>query len=116
MAHFFGRNVAKETAVTAQDSVSAITLEPNPSPEYDASKEKSSIIIRAVDKGSETNSANDSEEPQYDFTSEEFANIPELVREVVGFEDDPKLLVITFRSVLLSAFFCIIGSVVSQIS
>lgn len=55
-------------------------------------------------------------EPQYDFTSHEFAQIPELVRNVVGFEDDPTLPVITFRSLLLSALFCIIGSVVSQIS
>ncbi|KAI1849109.1 hypothetical protein JX266_005070 [Neoarthrinium moseri] len=56
------------------------------------------------------------DEPQYDFTSEEFANIPELVRTVVGFEDDPTLPVITFRSVLLSSLFCILGSCVSQIS
>lgn len=56
------------------------------------------------------------EEPQYDFDSEEFANIPQLVRTVVGFEDDPTLPVITFRSVLLSAIFCIIGSFVSQLS
>ncbi|KAI0156292.1 OPT oligopeptide transporter [Pestalotiopsis sp. NC0098] len=55
-------------------------------------------------------------EPQYDFDSEEFANIPQLVRTVVGFEDDPTLPVITFRSVLLSAIFCIIGSFVSQLS
>lgn len=56
------------------------------------------------------------DEPQYDFDSEEFSSIPELVRNVVSFEDDPSLPVITFRSVLLSVVFCIIGSVVSQIS
>lgn len=56
------------------------------------------------------------DEPQYDFDSEEFAHIPELVRTVVGFEDDPTLPVITFRSVLLSSIFCIIGSFVSQLS
>lgn len=56
------------------------------------------------------------EEPHYDFDSEEFAHIPQLVRTVVGFEDDPTLPVITFRSVLLSAIFCIIGSFVSQLS
>jgi hypothetical protein len=56
------------------------------------------------------------EESQYDFTSEEFASIPELVRHVVSFEDDPSLPVLTFRSILLSIIFCIIGSVVSQIS
>ncbi|KAL3421551.1 putative plant-like oligopeptide transporter [Phlyctema vagabunda] len=59
---------------------------------------------------------NSSEEPQYDFTAAEFANIPELVREVVGFEDDPTLPVLTFRSLLLSAIFCAIGSIVSQLS
>lgn len=56
------------------------------------------------------------DEPQYDFDSEEFAGIPDLVRNVVSFEDDPTLPVITFRSVLLSVVFCVIGSVISQIS
>lgn len=56
------------------------------------------------------------DEPQYDFDSEEFSSIPELVRNVVSFEDDSTLPVITFRSVLLSIVFCIIGSVISQIS
>lgn len=58
----------------------------------------------------------DDSEPEYDFKSEEFANIPELVRTVVGFEDDPSLPVLTFRSLLLSALFCTIGSIVSQLS
>ncbi|KAH8647649.1 OPT oligopeptide transporter [Xylariales sp. PMI_506] len=56
------------------------------------------------------------DDPQYDFTSEEFKNIPDLVRHVVSFEDDPSLPVITFRSVILAALFCIIGSIVSQIA
>ncbi|KAE9583477.1 hypothetical protein CGMCC3_g85 [Colletotrichum fructicola] len=47
----------------------------------------------------------DDSETEYDFKSEEFANIPELVRTVVGFEDDPSLPVITFRSILLSTVF-----------
>ncbi|KAF4420948.1 Oligopeptide transporter 5 [Colletotrichum fructicola Nara gc5] len=58
----------------------------------------------------------DDSETEYDFKSEEFANIPELVRTVVGFEDDPSLPVITFRSILLSTVFCTIGSTVSQLS
>ncbi|CAI0652967.1 unnamed protein product [Colletotrichum noveboracense] len=58
----------------------------------------------------------DDPEPEYDFKSEEFANIPELVRTVVGFEDDPSLPVITLRSILLSTVFCTIGSTVSQLS
>ncbi|KAL4784655.1 OPT oligopeptide transporter protein-domain-containing protein [Aspergillus varians] len=57
-----------------------------------------------------------SDESQYDFESAEFKNIPELVRTVVGFEDDPSLPVVTFRSILLSAIFCIVGSIVSQLS
>lgn len=56
------------------------------------------------------------DEPQYDFDSEEFSTIPDLVRNVVSFEDDPTLPTITFRSVLLASVFCIIGSVVSQLS
>lgn len=56
------------------------------------------------------------DEPHYDFDSEEFAQIPQLVRAVVSFEDDPTLPVITFRSVLLSSIFCILGSFVSQLS
>jgi hypothetical protein len=57
-----------------------------------------------------------SSESKYDFESAEFKNIPELVRTVVGFEDDPSLPVVTFRSILLSAVFCAIGSVISQLS
>lgn len=56
------------------------------------------------------------EESVDDLTSEEFADIPELVRNVVSFDDDPTLPVITFRSVILSALFCIVGSFVSQLS
>ncbi|KAH0443797.1 OPT oligopeptide transporter [Colletotrichum camelliae] len=66
-------------------------------------------------EGTKRGSTDDSE-PEYDFKSEEFANIPELVRTVVGFEDDPSLPVITFRSILLSTVFCTIGSTVSQLS
>ncbi|WWC67755.1 uncharacterized protein I206_101667 [Kwoniella pini CBS 10737] len=53
---------------------------------------------------------------KYDWESEEFKNIPEIVRQTVSFEDDPSLPVITFRAVLLASIFCIIGSIVSQIS
>ncbi|TEA16818.1 Oligopeptide transporter 2 [Colletotrichum sidae] len=64
----------------------------------------------------EKRTSSDDSEPEYDFKSKEFANIPELVRTVVGFEDDPSLPVLTFRSLLLSALFCTIGSIVSQLS
>ncbi|KAL2836880.1 OPT oligopeptide transporter protein-domain-containing protein [Aspergillus pseudoustus] len=57
-----------------------------------------------------------SEEPDYDFTSDEFKNIPELARTVVSFEDDPSTPVLTFRAILLASIFCILGSVVSQLS
>ncbi|KAH8586419.1 OPT oligopeptide transporter [Bisporella sp. PMI_857] len=73
-------------------------------------------LFIGLDSDSTDRSKEDSHEPQYDFTSPEFANIPELVRETVGFEDDPSLPVITFRSMLLSAIFCTIGSIVSQLS
>lgn len=56
------------------------------------------------------------DELQYDFDSAEFKDIPELVRTVVGFEDDPSLPVLTFRSIILSAVFCAVGSIVSQLS
>lgn len=70
-------------------------------------KELGLIESKEVDSSSESN---------YDFESAEFKNIPELVRTVVGFEDDPSLPVITFRSIVLSAIFCAIGSVISQLS
>ncbi|KAL5332426.1 OPT oligopeptide transporter protein-domain-containing protein [Aspergillus crustosus] len=57
-----------------------------------------------------------SAEPQYVFTSDGFKNIPELVQTVIGFEDDPTATVLTFRSILLSAIFCTLGSIVSQLS
>lgn len=56
------------------------------------------------------------DEESIDLTSDEFADIPELVRNIVSFEDDATLPVITFRSVLLSIVFCVLGSFVSQLS
>ncbi|WWD00409.1 hypothetical protein V866_007322 [Kwoniella sp. B9012] len=58
----------------------------------------------------------DENENLYDWESDEFKNIPEIVRNTVSFEDDPTLPVITFRAIVLSALFCTIGSIVSQIS
>lgn len=55
-------------------------------------------------------------EDSYDLASDEFADIPELVRNIVSFEDDSTLPVITFRSVLLSVVFCVLGSFVSQLA
>ncbi|WWD19463.1 hypothetical protein CI109_103923 [Kwoniella shandongensis] len=55
-------------------------------------------------------------EEKYDFDSEEFINIPDLVRNTVSFEDNETAPVITFRSVVLATIFCAIGSVVSQLS
>lgn len=69
-------------------------------------------VIASVDK----KEVDSFDESQYDFDSAEFKDIPELVRTVVGFEDDPSLPVLTFRSILLSAVFCAIGSIVSQLS
>ncbi|KAK1972368.1 OPT oligopeptide transporter [Colletotrichum sublineola] len=80
-----------------------------------AEKVSLSCIDSETPNGTKENSVGDSE-PEYDFNSPEFSNIPELVRTVVGFEDDPSLPVITFRSLLLSALFCIIGSTASQLS
>lgn len=56
------------------------------------------------------------EKEEIDLDSEEFAGIPELVRNIVSFEDDPTIPVITFRSILLSVVFCVLGSFVSQLS
>ncbi|KAJ4425217.1 hypothetical protein N0V82_000026 [Gnomoniopsis sp. IMI 355080] len=56
------------------------------------------------------------DEDSLDLTSDEFADIPELVRNIVSFEDDATLPVITFRSVLLSIVFCVLGSFVSQLA
>ncbi|OLN98074.1 Oligopeptide transporter 2-like protein 2 [Colletotrichum chlorophyti] len=77
------------------------------------------LFLGGVDSDGPDRTKKDSSEesePEYDFKSEEFAKIPELVRTVVGFEDDPSLPVITFRSILLSAVFCTVGSIVSQLS
>ncbi|KAJ7477336.1 OPT oligopeptide transporter protein-domain-containing protein [Mycena latifolia] len=52
---------------------------------------------------------------QYDWDSEDSRDIPELVRSIVSFEDDPSLPVTTFRSVSISLFFIVLGSIVSQI-
>jgi hypothetical protein len=82
----------------------------NPSPGKDLAQEVKPLPqIDSTDSFSST-------EPDYDFTSDEFKGIPELVRTVVGFEDDPSTPVLTFRAILLSCIFCILGSVVSQLS
>jgi hypothetical protein len=78
-------------------------------------KDLSLVDGRPLEARSSTE-ANSADESQYDFDSAEFKNIPELVRTVVGFEDDPSLPVLTFRSILLSATFCTLGSIVSQLS
>jgi hypothetical protein len=90
---------------------SIVPIDPN----YDNLRGKEAYAT-SINAAESTDLDSVTDEPQYDFTSEEFANIPELVREVVGFEDDPTLPVLTFRSFLLAAFFCIVGSVISQIS
>ncbi|KAF7326167.1 putative plant-like oligopeptide transporter [Mycena kentingensis (nom. inval.)] len=75
----------------------------------DASKEDGApSSIKEVDADAETTHT-------YDWDSPEFRDIPELVRSIVSFEDNPSLPVMTFRSVTLSIFFVIAGSVVSQI-
>lgn len=72
--------------------------------------------ISTVKEKVTVSSSSDLGEDNVELLSEEFANIPELVRNTVSFEDDPTLPVITFRSVLLSVFFCVLGSFVSQLS
>lgn len=79
----------------------------SPVSDVDEKRKIPSIKERAVPSG---------DEDSVDFTSDEFADIPELVRNVVSFEDDPTLPVITFRSVLLSVLFCVLGSFVSQLA
>lgn len=66
--------------------------------------------------GITTSTSTSSEDEEIDPDSEEFAGIPELVRNIVSFEDDPTLPVITFRSIFLSVVFCVVGSFVSQLS
>lgn len=63
----------------------------------------------------ETKASSENDAP-YELNAEDVAEIPELVRNIVSFEDDPTLPVITFRSVFLSVVFCIVGSFVSQLS
>ncbi|KAL5002852.1 OPT oligopeptide transporter protein-domain-containing protein [Aspergillus recurvatus] len=78
-------------------------------------KELGSVDVRSLE-AEPRSEADSSDESQYDFDSAEFKNIPELVRTVVGFKDDPSLPVLTFRSIILSAIFCTLGSIVSQLS
>ncbi|KAJ7137034.1 OPT oligopeptide transporter protein-domain-containing protein [Mycena epipterygia] len=47
---------------------------------------------------------------KYESESEEFRDIPELVRSIMSFEDDQSLPVTTFRSVSLAIFFITLGS------
>lgn len=78
-------------------------------PASEADKEKNILPIKEI-------AVSSGDEDSCDLASDEFADIPELVRNIVSFEDDPTLPVITFRSVLLSVVFCVLGSFVSQLS
>ncbi|KAL4991954.1 OPT oligopeptide transporter protein-domain-containing protein [Aspergillus falconensis] len=74
-------------------------------------KDLGSVDVHPLETNSRSE-ADSSDQSQYDFNSAEFKNIPELVRTVVGFEDDPSLPLLTFRSILLSAVVCTLGSIV----
>lgn len=81
------------------------------------SDDKDSTLEKDVNPSKlETNNLDTDGLPVYDWESDEFRDIPEIVRETVSFEDDPTLPTITFRSLLLSSIFIIIGSFVSQLS
>lgn len=99
------QDVSKQLKHTVEP---VITVEPI----YEAEKTLYGVNLDDISVNAKTSQ----DEPQYDYSSEEFADIPELVQKVVGFEDDATLPVLTFRSILLSAIFCIIGSFVSQLS
>lgn len=72
--------------------------------------------VNEVGTSSSDDISDKKKEEEIAIDSEEFAGIPELVRNIVSFEDDPTIPVITFRSVLLSVVFCVLGSFVSQLS
>ncbi|KAF7344027.1 OPT oligopeptide transporter [Mycena venus] len=46
----------------------------------------------------------------------EYAKIPQLVRDVVGFEDDSNVLTLTFRVVVISTIFVCLGAFTGQLS
>ncbi|KAJ7835589.1 OPT oligopeptide transporter protein-domain-containing protein [Mycena leptocephala] len=48
--------------------------------------------------------------------SPEYADIPQLVRDVVGFEDDPHTQTLTFRVVVISTIFVCLGSFTGQLA
>ncbi|KAJ7831378.1 OPT oligopeptide transporter [Mycena olivaceomarginata] len=45
----------------------------------------------------------------------EYTNIPQLVRDVVGFEDDPTMSTLTFRVICLSTIFVCLGAFTGQL-
>lgn len=86
-------------------------------PANDDFAEKDGIsTVKEVGATTSSSSDGDGDVEDIDLDSEEYSGIPELVRNIVSFKDDPTLPVITFRSVLLSVVFCVIGSFVSQLS
>ena len=52
----------------------------------------------------------------YDWTAPEFRDIPDIVRSTVSFEDDPTMRCWSFRVVVLSTLFTLVGSTCSVIS
>lgn len=103
--------------LTAKTSGSQPRVSVEPVTEDVTEKDRISTIKEVgVTTTSSSSDGGEKEEEEIDVNSEEYAGIPELVRNIVSFEDDPTLPVITFRSVLLSVLFCVIGSFVSQLS
>lgn len=104
---------------TSRITSSRTVEEPNSQPHVSiesVNHEKGDTIsaVKEVDATFSTSLDEEGQEAKPD--SDEVAGIPELVRNIVSFEDDPTLPVITFRSILLSVLFCVIGSFVSQLS
>jgi len=53
---------------------------------------------------------------EHDWESDDFKDIPDLVRETVSFDDDPNEAYLTFRVFVLSALFCTLGSCCSMLT
>lgn len=87
----------------------------SPEPLADAPSSSNSYDEK-LDDEDEKGPAQDDKNGDHDWDSDDFKDIPDLVRETVSFVDDPNEAYLTFRVFVLSALFCTLGSCCSMLT
>jgi len=88
-----------------------ISADPPPEPSLSGNGYDEKVVYE-----DEKGPAEEEAKGEHDWDSDEFKDIPDLVRETVSFDDDPNEAYLTFRVFVLSALFCTLGSCCSMLT